>query len=88
MMERRQANFLALGGCLHGRWTFVQADDLRDRKTALKLGEHQAVADAIMRRIAALISPEMRGAYAWSASPCALGAAFYRGRDGRRHNCY
>src|SRR6266849_3872246 len=34
----------ALGGCLHGRWTFVQADDLRDRKTALKLGEHQAVA--------------------------------------------
>jgi hypothetical protein len=27
----------------------------------------------------------MRGAY---AGPCAQGAEFYRGRDGRRHYCY
>jgi hypothetical protein len=31
---------------------------------------------------------EMRGSYAWTESPCAQGAAFYRGRDGRRHYCY
>ena len=31
---------------------------------------------------------EMRGAYVWSVGPCALGAEFYRGRDGRRHYCY
>jgi hypothetical protein len=31
---------------------------------------------------------EMRGAYAWSVGRCALGAEFYRGRDGRRHYCY
>jgi hypothetical protein len=31
---------------------------------------------------------EIRGAYAWSAGPCASGAEFYRGRDGRRHYCY
>jgi hypothetical protein len=29
-----------------------------------------------------------RGAYAWGAGPCAQGAEFYRGRDGRRHYCY
>jgi len=26
--------------------------------------------------------------YVPSAGPCALGADFYRGRDGRRHYCY
>ena len=31
---------------------------------------------------------QMRGSYAWSEGPCAQGAAFYRGRDGRRHYCY
>ena len=31
---------------------------------------------------------EMRGAYAPGISPCASGAQFYRGRDGRRHYCY
>ena len=31
-------------------------------------GDHQAVADAIMRRIAALVSPEMRGQYALHSS--------------------
>jgi hypothetical protein len=31
---------------------------------------------------------ELRGAYAWGAGPCARGAEFYRGRDGRRHYCY
>ena len=31
---------------------------------------------------------EMRGAYARRVGPCALGAEFYRGRDGRRHYCY
>ncbi len=30
----------------------------------------------------------MRGDYGPSAGPCALGAEFYRGRDGRRHYCY
>jgi hypothetical protein len=30
----------------------------------------------------------MRGAYAWGAGPCAQGAEFYRGRDGRRRYCY
>jgi hypothetical protein len=30
---------------------------------------------------------EMRGAYAWGAGPCARGAGFYRGRDGRRYYC-
>ena len=29
----------------------------------------------------------IRGAYAWSEAPCARGAEFYRGRDGRRHYC-
>ena len=31
---------------------------------------------------------EIRGAYAWSASPCAMGAASYIGRGGRRYACY
>ena len=31
---------------------------------------------------------ELRGAFAWSANPCAQGAQSYRGRDGRRHLCY
>jgi len=31
---------------------------------------------------------QLRGAYAWTIGPCALGAGFYRGRDGRRHYCY
>jgi len=30
----------------------------------------------------------MRGDYGPGAGPCALGAEFYRGRDGRRHYCY
>jgi hypothetical protein len=30
---------------------------------------------------------EMRGAYARGAGPCAQGAEFYRGRDGRRYYC-
>jgi hypothetical protein len=31
---------------------------------------------------------QIRDSFAWSAGPCALGAEFYRGRDGRRHYCY
>jgi hypothetical protein len=31
---------------------------------------------------------ESRGSFAWSTGPCAQGAEFYRGRDGRRHYCY
>ena len=31
---------------------------------------------------------QLRGAFAWSANPCAQGAASYRGRDGRRYYCY
>ena len=31
---------------------------------------------------------QIRGAYAWSAGPCAMGAEFYIGRGGRRHYCY
>ena len=31
---------------------------------------------------------ELRGAFAWSANPCAQGTQSYRGRDGRRHLCY
>jgi hypothetical protein len=31
---------------------------------------------------------EIRGAYAWGASPCALGAATYVGRGGRRYACH
>jgi hypothetical protein len=31
---------------------------------------------------------QVRGAYAWSAGPCAKGAEFYIGRGGRRHYCY
>ena len=31
---------------------------------------------------------QVRGAYAWSAGPCAMGAKFYIGRGGRRHYCY
>jgi len=31
---------------------------------------------------------QIRGAYAWSAGPCAMGAEFYFGRGGRRHYCY
>ena len=31
---------------------------------------------------------EFRDSFAWSAGPCAQGARFYRGRDGRRHYCY
>jgi hypothetical protein len=31
---------------------------------------------------------ELRGAYAWSAGPCAMGAEFYIGRGGRRYYCY
>ena len=31
---------------------------------------------------------EIRGAYAWSAGPCAMGAAYYIGRGGRRYACY
>ncbi|MEP6839660.1 MAG: hypothetical protein ABJA75_16505 [Bradyrhizobium sp.] len=30
---------------------------------------------------------EIRGAYAWGASPCALGAEYYVGRGGRRYAC-
>jgi hypothetical protein len=30
---------------------------------------------------------QIRGAYAWSAGPCAMGAGFYIGRGGRRHYC-
>jgi hypothetical protein len=29
----------------------------------------------------------MRGDYVAGVGPCALGAGFYRGRDGRRHYC-
>ena len=31
---------------------------------------------------------EIRDSFAWDAGPCAQGAQFYRGRDGRRHACY
>ena len=31
---------------------------------------------------------EIRGAYAWGASPCAMGAQYYIGRGGRRYACY
>jgi hypothetical protein len=31
---------------------------------------------------------EFRDSFAWSDGACAQGAQFYRGRDGRRHNCY
>jgi hypothetical protein len=31
---------------------------------------------------------EIRGAYAWSAGPCATSVEFYIGRGGRRHYCY
>ena len=31
---------------------------------------------------------QLRGAFAWSANPCAQGAESYRGRDGRRYYCY
>lgn len=31
---------------------------------------------------------ETRGAYAWSANPCAMGAEYYVGRGGRRYACY
>jgi hypothetical protein len=30
---------------------------------------------------------EIRGAYAWSAGRCAMGAEFYVGRGGRRYAC-
>jgi hypothetical protein len=30
---------------------------------------------------------EIRGAYAWSAGPCAAGAEYYVGRGGRRYAC-
>jgi hypothetical protein len=31
---------------------------------------------------------ELRGAFARSGNPCALGAESYRGRNGRRYYCY
>jgi len=31
---------------------------------------------------------EIRGAYAWSAGPCAMGADYYIGRHGRRYACH
>lgn len=31
---------------------------------------------------------QIRGTYAWSAGPCAMGTEFYIGRGGRRHYCY
>jgi hypothetical protein len=31
---------------------------------------------------------QIRGAHAWSAHPCTMGAEFYIGRGGRRHYCY
>jgi hypothetical protein len=31
---------------------------------------------------------EIRGANAWSVSPCAMGAEYYVGRGGRRYACY
>jgi hypothetical protein len=30
---------------------------------------------------------EIRGAYAWGASPCTFGAEYYVGRGGRRYAC-
>jgi hypothetical protein len=30
----------------------------------------------------------IRGAYAWGASPCAMGAEYHVGRGGRRYACY
>ena len=30
----------------------------------------------------------IRGAYAWGAGPCAMGADYYVGRGGRRYACY
>ena len=31
---------------------------------------------------------QARDAYAWSTGPCAMGAAYYIGRGGRRYACY
>ena len=31
---------------------------------------------------------QIRGASAWGASPCAMGADYYVGRGGRRYACY
>ena len=31
---------------------------------------------------------QIRGAYAWDAGPCAMGAEYYVGRGGRRYACY
>ena len=31
---------------------------------------------------------DLRDAQVWNLGPCAQGAQFYRGRDGRRHYCY
>jgi hypothetical protein len=31
---------------------------------------------------------QIRGAYAWGAGPCAMGARYYVGRGGRRYACY
>ena len=31
---------------------------------------------------------EIRDAYGWSAGPCAMGAAYYVGRGGRRYACH
>ena len=31
---------------------------------------------------------QIRGAYAWGAGPCAMGADYYVGRGGRRYACY
>ena len=30
---------------------------------------------------------QIRGAYAWGAGPCAMGAEYYVGRGGRRYAC-
>jgi hypothetical protein len=31
---------------------------------------------------------QIRGAYAWEAGPCAMGAEYYVGRGGRRYACH
>ena len=53
----------------------VHAMTLRTRTNSPYTGDYQ-------------LRNQIRGAYAWGAGPCAMGADYYVGRGGRRYACY
>lgn len=69
-----------MAGCRNDNF-FDMCKKTCDRSSRKRNAESDCTGDHLLRS-------QIRGAYAWGAGPCAMGADYYVGRSGRRYACY